>query len=144
MKLWIPALLVGVLCAAGAVAHTQNGSLGATASSTDFYQITCLDDGSGTPVSLGVEIEDAAPAAPPLVSVQIQRGLLIVSVTDRTDGDGQPSTEVFLNGGPGVYDVLIDKTAAGAENYTLDFHCFTGPDGTGIHTGTSIVTRQNQ
>ena len=91
-----------------------------------------------------MSIEDAAPVAAPLVSVQVQRGLTVVSVTDRTDGDLVASTEVALDGGGGVYDVLVDKTGAGSETYTLVFHCYTGLGGTGLHTGTSIATRQNQ
>ena len=41
-------------------------------------------------------------------------------------------------------EVLVDKSAAGAENYVLTFHCVTGPDGTGLHTGTDVIARQNQ
>jgi len=54
------------------------------------------------------------------------------------------SPHVSVNGGAGAYDVLIDKTAAGAESYTLSFHCMTGPDGTGVHTGTASTLVQDQ
>jgi hypothetical protein len=85
---------------------------------------------------------DAAPAAAPLVSVLAQKGSLVASSTDA--GDATPSPLVSLNGGAGVFDLLVYKTAAGDESYTLSFHCMTGPNGTGDHTGTSITTRQDQ
>jgi hypothetical protein len=127
-----------------AAAHTQNGSLGADASATDFYQVNCSDDGSGTPGSLVLEVLDAAPVAAPLVSVQIRKGSLLTNTTDAVDGDSSWSPLVFLNGGGGVYDVLVDKSGAGAESYSLDYHCVTGANGGGVHTGTSIQVRQNQ
>jgi len=40
--------------------------------------------------------------------------------------------------------MLVNKTDAGSETYTLSYHCLTGPDGTGGHTGTSHTVRQNQ
>jgi hypothetical protein len=132
-------LLAGV--ARGALAHTQSGSLGDAAGSTDYYQVTCLDDGAGPPAALAIQILDAAPAAAPLLSVQARKGLLLSNSTDPTDGDSSPSPLVHLPGGPGVYDVLVDKTAAGAENYTVTFHCVTAGD---EHTGTEIVSRQSQ
>ena len=144
-------VLLGALAALGSVlaprtawSHTQNGALGSAAGATDFYQITCSDDGSGAPASLTLQILDTAPAAAPLVAVQGQKGTLATNSTDATDADATPSPTVVLNGGAGVYDVLVHKTAAGSETYTLTFHCLTGPDGTGDHTGTSLTTRQNQ
>ena len=60
-------------------------------------------------------------------------------------GDVSASPLVYVNAGSGtVFDVLVDKSGVGAENYTLTFHCVTGPTGTGLHTGTDVVTRQNQ
>lgn len=142
-QLALCALLLAGL-ARGALAHTQSGALGDAAGATDYYQVTCLDDGAGPPASLSIQVRDATPAAAPLVSVQVRRGLQVASSTDPIDGDTGFSPLVAVNGAAGVYDVLVDKTAAGAESYTLDFHCTTGPDGTGEHTGTEIITRQSQ
>lgn len=134
-----------VLWPAGrAAAHTQSGSLGASASATDFYQITCSDDGSGPPQSLVVQVLDAAPVAAPLVAVQVQRGTVASNSTDAVDGDATPSPLIALDFGSGVFDVLVYKTAAGSESYTLSYHCMTGAGGTGDHTGSAIATRQNQ
>jgi hypothetical protein len=125
-----------------ASAHTQNGSLGTSASATDYYAITCSNDGSGAPGSLVLEVLDAGPVAAPLVSAQIRKGSLLTNTTPA--GDGEWSPLVFLNGGAGTYDVLVDKSDAGAESYTLDFHCVTGTNGGGVHTGTAIQVRQDQ
>ena len=138
--------LFGASLAAGpGGAHTQAGSLGSGASATDYYQILCSDDGTGPPASLAIQVLDSAPAAAPLVSVQARNGRELASTTDPTDGDPSASPLVFVNVAAGVvYDVLVDKSGVGGENYVLTFHCLTGPNGTGLHTGTDLVTRQNQ
>ncbi|MFO0690448.1 MAG: hypothetical protein U0900_17230 [Myxococcota bacterium] len=137
-----------LLAAGGAkpvAAHTQAGGLGTGAAATDYYQVLCSNDGTGVPASLSVQISDEAPAAATLVSVQVRNGPDLLTSTDPTDADGAPSPFVHVNVRSGtVFDVLIDKTGSGAENYVLTFHCMTGPDGTGLHTGTDILTRQNQ
>jgi hypothetical protein len=146
--LWLAAGLLasGLLGGARpAAAHTQTGGLGAAAAATDYYQVTCSDDGAGPPASLSMRVLDTSSAVvPPLLSVQVKRGTLLANTTDPVDGDGAWSPLVAVNGGGGVYDVLVDKSAAGADAYTLDFHCVTGPDGSGEHTGTTITIRQNQ
>jgi hypothetical protein len=148
---WAIWLAAGLLAAgfAGiarpASAHTQSGSLGAAASATDYYQVTCSDDGSGPPASLSMRVLDTpVTLAAPLLSVQVERGGLLANATDPADGDGAYSPRVSVNGGGGVYEVLVDKSAAGADAYTIEYHCVTGPDGTGLHTGTTITVRQNQ
>mgnify|MGYP000848396707 CR=1 FL=1 len=42
------------------------------------------------------------------------------------------------------YFVLVDKSGPGAKFYDLTYHCWTGPDGTGVHTGTSLIIRQSE
>ena len=103
-----------------------------------------MQESSDSAAGRADHVLDTAPAAAPLVAVQGQKGILATNSTDATDADATPSPAVVLNGGAGVYDVLVYKTAAGSESYTLTFHCLTGPDGTGDHTGTSLTTRQNQ
>jgi hypothetical protein len=140
----IALLLAAFSCPGIAWSHTQVGSLGDPAASTDFYQITCSNDGSGAPASVLVQVLDTAPVVAALVSVQLQRGSLAKNSTDASDGDGAPSPAITLNGAAGVFDVLVYKTASGIESYTLTFHCYTGPDGSGDHTGSAITTKQNQ
>lgn len=130
--------------AGSARAHTQAGALGAAGTATDYYQVTCGDDGNGVPASLVVQIEDDAPVAAARVSAQVQKGARVANTTDPIDADGMVSPVIAVDGGPGVYEVLVDKSGAGAESYILTFHCLTGPGGTGIHTGTTLGTRQNQ
>jgi hypothetical protein len=133
-------------CLAGsATAHEQTGSLGADAAATDYYEVTCSDDGSGPPASLIVQVTDTGANGDPLVSVQAHKGSQFANTTDPADDDDTtPSPLVFVNGTAGVYEVLVDKSDAGAETYRLSFHCQTGANGGGVHTGTSIAIRQNQ
>jgi hypothetical protein len=141
---WLAGLLGALGLPDDGRAHTQSGSLGAAATATDFYHVTCSDDGSGAPASLRIEVLDAPPVSAPLVSTQVQRGSLATNTTDPVDGDGTPGPLVSIDGGGGSYDVLVYKSAPGVESYTLTFHCTTGPGGGGLHTGTAITTRQNQ
>jgi hypothetical protein len=104
----------------------------------DYYQVTCFDDGGGAPAALVTQVLDAAPAAAPLVSVQVQKGFQATSSTDAVDGDAGSSPLVWVNGGSGAYDVFVDKTGAGVEYYTLTYRCTTGVDGGGEETGAMI------
>jgi len=138
------ALVASLLVTASAFAHTQIGTLAAAAGATDYYQVTCSDDDSGPPHSLLLQIQDTTSASAPKVGVQGQRAGEMTNSVDATSGDRNASPLVFVNGGTGVFDVLVYKTGAGADSYTLTYHCYTGANGTGIHTGTAIVVRQNQ
>lgn len=125
-------------------AHTQNGSLGAAATATDYYQVTCSNDGNGPPASLKAQVRDSTPVAVPIVSVRVTKGAVSRSASDPVDGDVGYSPWVTVAGGAGVYNVYTSKSKSGAEIYTLSFHCMTGATGGGVHTGTRIVIKQNQ
>lgn len=127
-----------------ALAHTQDGSLGDAPAATDYYQVTCSDDGSGPPASLVAQIENRGPAVASTVSVVVFRGIEATSTADSTGGDTTVSPLVFVNGGDGVYNVFVSKASSGPVNYTLTYHCMTAVNGGGLHTGTIIVFRQNQ
>jgi hypothetical protein len=135
---------IGMAAASEASAHSQSGSLGTAASATDYYEVTCYNDGQGQPGSLVVQIRDASPGAAPSVHAQVHRGLSLKSVSDDLVGDIQPSVQIYLNEGAGVYAVLVDKSGAGAKFYDLTYHCWTGPNGTGVHTGSSLIPRQSE
>ena len=126
-----------------ALAHTQDGSLGDAAASTDFYQVSCSDDGSGGPASMMAQVQHRGPASVPL-SLVVHRGTSATATVDASGSDAVPSPLVSVNGNDGVYNVFVTKAGAGAVNYTLSFHCMTGQNGGGLHTGTTIVFRQNQ
>lgn len=148
MKLstWILALaLLGVtFLSTHALAHESTGTLGANARFVDYYQVTCSDDGSGAPASLLVQIRDNAPAAAPLLEVIVHRGIAASSVNAAAADPGVYSTPIAVNGAAGLFNVFVRKTGAAAENYSLNCHCMTGANGTGLHTGTDVVLRQNQ
>jgi hypothetical protein len=126
-----------------AVAHTQDGSLGDAAASTDYYQVTCSDDGAGRPTSMTAEVQHRGPSGIP-VSVLVHRGTAATATVDSVALDAAPSPRVYVNGNDGVYNVFVTKAGGGIVNYTLSFHCLTEPNGGGLHTGTTIVFRQNQ
>jgi hypothetical protein len=142
----VAALGLSLAHALAAQAHDQSGGLGAAASATDLYQVTCSNDGSGAPTSLRVQVRDLAPVAAPTLSVQVHANGLLANSSDPVDADASASASpaISVNGGEGPYDVLVDKSAAGSETYTLTFHCQTGPDGGGVHTGTVHSVKQNQ
>lgn len=124
------------------LAHTQDGSLGDVAAGTDYYQVTCSDDGTGPPASLAIQVQHRGPSAASVVVVA-HRATAATSAAD-IGGDATPSPLVSIDGGDGVYNVFLSKATAGIVNYTLTFHCMTGPGGGGLHTGSTIVFRQNQ
>lgn len=139
LTLFLPAMIG---CFGGkALAHSQSGSLGASASATDLYQVSCTNDGSGTPAKLWTAVRGNASGASLLVSVQNLQGGSATSSTDLVNGDSSYSTGSYRNGGTGPYKVLVDKNGTGVLNYTLEYHCVSD---TGDHTGTDIVTLQNQ
>ena len=115
--MFLAGLAAALLPADLAPAHDQGGSLGTTASATDYYEISCFDDGSGAPGSLQLRILDSSPGSLPQVSVQIQRGLSLASVSDEITPDIVPSPWIYSNEGAGVYHVLVDKTGTGAKVY---------------------------
>ncbi len=122
-----------------ASAHDQGGTLGKKASSTNFYQVTCSDDGNGPADHLYIQVKDELPKAKPLVSALVVTGLVAQNTTDLVDGDALASPALNIKGGNGSgtidYYVIITKTAAGVETYTLDYHCMTSGN---VHTGTDI------
>jgi len=136
------AMFAGIASIAGA--HTQDGALGAPADATDYYQVSCSDDGSGVPQSLIVQVDHRGPGATPAAIVVVHRGASATTAADASGGGVGASPLVFVNGGDGVYNVFLSKSGAGTVNYSLVYHCMTGPNGTGLHAGTTIVFRQNQ
>lgn len=126
-----------------ASAHSLSGALGSAPRATDLYQVTCFTEGDGPATDrLRARVRDNAPVKKPLVSVQIYKGSVATNTTDsKKDGDNKYSPWASNNGGSGVYYVMVDKSAKGAERYTLEYHCETN---SGSHTGTATSTLQNQ
>lgn len=122
-------------------AHTINGSLGSGAGATDYYLVTCSPDAGENTSSLSARVKDNSPVVSPLISVQVLRARLAANATDLSDGNTSYSPIAKVNGGNGTYIVMVNKTAAGAESYTLEYHCKAA---NGVHTATSSSTQQNQ
>lgn len=123
-------------------AHSLSGALGSGAQATDLYQITCSAEDGGPPTDvLRIRVRDHKPVRKAQVSVQVQKGSVATNRTDATDGNTRYSRAATIHGGDGVYQVLVNKSSAGAETYSLEFHCESSTD---IHTGTVEVQLQNQ
>lgn len=102
--------------------------LGAAATATDVYRLTCPLFTTG----VSANVTDLIPLAAPLVSLQIFKPQPlppgVVSTTDPVDGFQFPGVQfpsptVTLNKGSGQYYLYVDKNAAGAENYRMTVHC---------------------
>lgn len=128
-----------------AFAHGQTGTLGSSATATDLYAVTCFTEAKLETHHLLAQIKDDKPARPPKLNLQIVRTDLAtpiaINTTDNTDGDDNYSPDAQATGGNGRYYVVVNKTAAGAENYTIQFHCQTADL---KHTGTLIQKKQDQ
>lgn len=123
-------------------AHDLSGSLGNASASIDYYQVRCFDDGAGPNGYLEVSLTDVAPVAAPKISIQVIRDDTATNATDPFDGDAGHSPTLSIKGsGDQYYFLTIDKTAAGAENYAVEYHCVTNDN---QHTGTDIYTITDQ
>lgn len=113
---------------------------GNKATFTALARVTCFDDGNGPADLLAAQIRDNSPAIPDMfVSLQLLKGSKAISVTDTTPGDAQFSQQVSLQGGNGVYFMMVNKTIAGARDFEVEWHCITANQ---AHTGTDIVVDQ--
>jgi hypothetical protein len=132
----------------GAVlAHSASGSLGSSSGATDVFLVTCSnEEGGSTPTyRLSSRVKDNSPVAAPIVSIVTSKGGTTTTRSD-TNGDGNSSYSAWAYNikGNGVYTVSVKKSAAGAENYTAQFHCESPASSGYIHTGTTVVRTQNQ
>jgi hypothetical protein len=123
-----------------ALAHTKDVSLGAPSTATDYYRVTCSDDGRGTPQSLVFQIQNTGSLPAPVI-VLVNRDNAAISSADIVAGDGGYSPLTFVNGGEGVFNVFVIKTADGGSNYTLEYDCMTGNNGGGLPRGSGPTGR---
>ena len=112
---------------------------GTTASFTGYALVTCIDD-VGVTDRLVASIKDTSPPQDKLfVSLQIIKGNRADSTTDPVSGDGNFSPEAKVQGGSGVYQILVNKTIAGARSFLVSYHCMTASN---EHTATEITVKQ--
>ncbi len=126
-----------------ALAHSGSATMdesGEVATFTGLARVTCFDDGNGTPDSLIARIRDnSAPVDGLLVNVQLLKGTRAISISDTVSGDAEFSDYIQLVGGQGTYYLILNKTAAGARNIELEYHCLAADSS---HTGTDIIANQ--
>ena len=144
-KVVISAAVLAIGAQSSVQAHSGGAVLGADGtnpSATALAAITCFDDGNGQPAKLFSQIQDRSePVEGLLLSMQIYKGNKATSITDPISGDADYSEPVELEGGPGVYWVMVNKTAAGPRQFDLIWHCVAENE---AHTGTDIVVKQFQ
>lgn len=113
---------------------------GTVAKFTGYALVTCFDDGNGAADHLAVSVKDTSPPVPGLmVNMQVIKGSRAANTTDPVSGDGLFSPEVIVQGGNGVYQILVNKTNAGTRTFQVSYHCITS---TNAHTGTDITVNQ--
>jgi hypothetical protein len=75
------------------------------------------------------------------LTLQMLKGTQAISTTDNGSGDAAYSDFIAIDGGAGVYTLLLTHTRAGAREFDIEYHCMTADD---IHTGTDIIVDQYQ
>jgi hypothetical protein len=128
-------------------ADNQGGSFTTgLAAAVDFYQVTCFNDGNGAPSYLEAQVKDMT-ASTSKVGILIQKGTSCTTnkcaqaSIDRADSNTTYSALIRVTQGAGVYNMFVMHTNAGTDSYDVSVHCKTA---TGIHTGTSISSAQQQ
>ncbi len=138
-------LLANCAFSSNSFAHSAGATLGAdgkNANATALAAVTCFDDGNGKPAGLFTQIKDLSDPVPGLlINIQLYKGIQATSTTDTVSGDADYSKGVQLNGGPGVYQMIVDKTDKGPRRFDVIWHCMTADH---LHTGTDITVRQFQ
>lgn len=107
---------------------------------TDYYQVTCSDDGTGAPAYLLIAVRDNT-AGTSVLSATIQKGLLSRQTTDVTGANTTYSPMISLYGNAGIYNVIVSKNLYPTRNYDMQYHCMTANN---LHTGTSIALKLNE
>ena len=136
------ASLFGAMPVAADSARATMDANGTKATFTGLARVTCFDDGNGPAAMLVARIRDNSPAIHGLiVNVQLVKGGTALSISDEISGDASYSDYIALPGGNGEYIMMVNKTAAGARHFDLEWHCYTS---TNAHTGTDITLQQFQ
>ena len=129
-----------------ASAHDRlDETLGAGVGATDYFKVTCSNDGNGDAGHVEVSVKDDTAGSNAL-SVVVYKSIKAATATDVTGANAVYSPIALVaNGVNGVYNVFVHKNVAGARTYDLAAHCNTGTVLGGTHTGTVIAApTQNQ
>ncbi len=107
---------------------------------TGLARVTCFDDGNGPAAVLTARVRDnSEPLHGLMVSLQLLKGTMALSISDEVSGDALYSEYIALPGGNGTYTMMLNKTAAGVRSFDLEWHCMTAGN---VHTGTDIILDQ--
>ncbi len=129
--------LLGTLLSTDAVlAHDLTSTtLGGAATATDTFSVQCFNDGGGAVARVAVQVARSAGSVP--VNVTALKGIAAVSASS----NGPASPSVSVPAGNGTTVVVVSKGGAGAVQYSGTAHCEAAD---GAHTGTNVVSGQNQ
>jgi hypothetical protein len=87
-----------------------------------------------------VAIKNNTPSAARL-SIQAIRDNGATNSTDAVNANAAYSPTILQAGSDGYFYLTVNKTAAGAVNYSIQYHCQTSDN---QHSGTDIVQLTNQ
>lgn len=140
-KAFIAASILAAAVPGIAQAHGGGGAIdpnGDNPSATILAGVNC----SGGTDFLVAQVRDDSGFVPGLfLSLHLQKGLKMTSVTDTVSGDNFASAEAHLAGGDGQYFMSLTKTDAGTRNFDVTWHCMNN---NGDHTDTEISVYQVQ
>ena len=109
--------------AVGGLVETDNlGEKYSANAATDIWSVTCPADAS----QLTVSVRDNPPKNPALIGIQIKKGDAASPISIDSSEASPYSSEITLPAGPGVYEVLVNKSASskkGLENYSAKIAC---------------------
>ncbi|CAH9017696.1 hypothetical protein [Candidatus Nitrosacidococcus sp. I8] len=129
-----------------ATAHNQIGSLGDPADATDYYMVQCSTDEGGTTGQLYLQIFDGTTTqGGGKVSVvgEFPAGNIATTASDPDRFSPMPGgpSSLLKPGTDGTYNMFVHKLKEGVKQYNVTYHCQSSE---GAHTGTSILTIQDQ
>ncbi|MGH8474703.1 MAG: hypothetical protein ACRERV_03645 [Methylococcales bacterium] len=128
---------------AGLSCHDLFGkTLGQPFYATDVYHVTCTTDSGGASDYLETSIIDTTQTTGGgKISAVTKGGGVVEQTGDPGRNDGNYSPPLLVHGGNGLYEVFVHKLNKGPKIYSLQYHCKSSG---GAHTGTEIITIQNQ
>lgn len=124
-----------------ALAHSGGAAIDPNGDNPNATILAGVNCSGGTDFLVAHIRDDSAPVPGLFLSLHIQKGLNMTSVTDTVSGDNFASAEARLAGGDGHYFMSLTKTAAGTRNFDVTWHCMNN---NGDHTDTDIVVYQVQ
>jgi hypothetical protein len=136
--------MVPLLCSLPLMAHDLVGVLGPDGSSTDYFQVDCSNDQSGSGDSDRLEASIIGRTSKsPAISLQARGNDILSNTSDNIGGDKNASRTIMVADRVtnGRYFLTVNKVSSGITKYEIKYHCM-GPRG---HTGTQLSSViQNQ